>query len=169
MKLRIQPPFQIVARHLPDGAELGLPGSPTGLPKRAFDTGCICLSTKRPGKSERAARRRSDPAHLTAPYDSFPATANNSGSRWCLSLSPTAPGWHRWSFPACDPGHKNSNGVLSPRLLDIRNQPQGTTQFSERCVRRSHRPKRFSPIDPGLFQSPFCSGNALCPCARVLC
>src|SRR3954452_8891064 len=28
--------------------------------------------------------------------------------------------------------------------------------------------RAFSPIDPGLFQEPFCSGNALCPCARAL-
>jgi hypothetical protein len=34
---------------------------------------------------------------------------------------------------------------------------------------RCDRPKRFSLIDRGLFQSPLCSGNALCPCARVLC
>ena len=37
-----------------------------------------------------------------------------------------------------------------------------------RLALRSDRPKRFSPIDADLFQSPFCSGNALCPCARVL-
>ena len=61
MKLRIQPPFQIVAGIYQMGLN-SVPGSPTGLPERAFDTGCICLSTKRPGKSERAARRRSDPA-----------------------------------------------------------------------------------------------------------
>jgi hypothetical protein len=42
-------------------------------------------------------------------------------------------------------------------------------QVLSSSARRSHRPKRFSPIDPGLFQSPCCAGNDLCPSAGALC
>ena len=56
--------------------------------------------------------------------------------------------------------------LLDKRAAELRQFPSPLSLW--RTALRSDRPKSFSPIDPGLFNAPFCSGNALCPRARAL-
>jgi len=80
-----------------------------------------------------------------------------------------------WDIEGKRPKNDSSRrAVLRVPTADGRGGPRYRPFFAPemrgaRCAVRSIRPKRFSPIDADLFQSPFCSGNALCPCARVLC
>jgi hypothetical protein len=73
----------------------------------------------------------------------------------------------RLGSPAPKPA--SASGHAMSHVTDL--NPRSSGVMSSRCSNqlRSDRPEQFYPIEPGLFRSPFCSGNAFCPCARVLC